>query len=45
MIGPLFIFSALIFFAGCSRDYAPDGKASGEDIYRAILHGMPQALS
>lgn len=35
MSKPLFIPAAVILLAGCSREYAPDSRASGEQIYQA----------
>jgi cytochrome c551 len=35
MTHPLFIFTALILLAGCSREYAPDSQATGERIFQA----------
>lgn len=35
MTQPLFIFAALTLLAGCSREYAPDSLATGEQIFQA----------
>jgi cytochrome c551 len=34
MIQTLFISTALILLAGCSREYAPDSQATGEQIFQ-----------
>lgn len=34
MIAPVLLVAALILLSACSRDYAPDSKASGGQIYR-----------
>lgn len=35
MTQALFILTALILLAGCSREYAPDSHATGEQIFQA----------
>jgi len=30
-----FIFTAVLLLAGCSREYAPDSQATGEQIFQA----------
>ena len=34
---------SLALISGCSRDYAPDSKASGEEIYRSACAECHQA--
>ncbi len=35
MTQALFLFTALILVVGCSREYAPDSHATGEQIFQA----------
>ncbi len=35
MTKSLFIFAGFILLAGCSREYAPDSQATGEQIFQA----------
>ena len=34
MIAPVLLIAALVLICACSRDYAPNGKADGGQIYR-----------
>ncbi|MGZ4958546.1 MAG: c-type cytochrome [Methylomonas sp.] len=35
MIKSLFLFAGLVLLAACSRPYAPDSQATGEQIFQA----------